>query len=656
MVRRGLLVTSLSLGSWLSFVGCVGKDANPPMASSIVAPADAGAIVAITKTTWYGRDANELFDTDHVPRIEFTLPADKWQWLNDHALLEKYVQADATYEGQPAGTAGIRFKGSYGTLNGCLDTNGKLTCSKLSLKVNFEEYETNNRFYGLKRLNLHSMVRDPTKLHEKISYELYRLNGLQAPRSAWVNVTVNGKDYGLFSMVEDVDGRFVQDRWPSDGDGNLYKEAWPESTQPGYYINALETNTKAPDNRAILDFAQEFTAAADAASGAAVLGKWTDLDYWYRYMAVDDAIFNCDGITAIYAPSASGAAWGNHNYFLYNEPIRNKFWLIVWDLDATLTMCSDFASIPHFDQTPADCQANYSVWGGTWVKPPGCDRIFQALATDMTRYRSAVDQLLAGPFQEQTVVDKIDKWSDFIRSSVAADPTGSGDASWTSSVAELKVVIPLLRQRLEALRDGTPIPPLTLTVPGLNGFESATAIGVKSGLNCNSSPNTDCVFALNSIDPLAGQQDIRLDFVYRDPVNVGATGWQQWISYSFPFAEAYQDLTPMKRLRVLMRADKPRSVRIDFDSDLYQAANTGIRFGFDAQVTDQLTALDLSLDTAQLPSWATGVTDVWSKIRTHVSRIEFSPSVLGRDTLGNLGPNIVDSGYLEIDDVEFVAP
>ena len=112
----------------------------------------------------------------------------------------------------------------------------------------------------------------------------------------------------------------------------------------------------------------------------------------------------------------------------------------------------------------------------------------------------------------------------------------------------------------------------------------------------------------------------------------------------------------MKRLRILMRADKPRSVRIEFDSDLYQAANTGIRFGIDTQVTDQLTTLDLSLDTAQLPSWATGVTDDWSKIRTHVNRIEFNPSVLGRDTLGNLGPNIDDSGYLEIDDVEFVAP
>ena len=127
-------------------------------------------------------------------------------------------------------------------------------------------------------------------------------------------------------------------------------------------------------------------------------------------------------------------------------------------------------------------------------------------------------------------------------------------------------------------------------------------------------PNTDCVFALNSTNLLARKRDIRLDFVYRDPANVRATGWQQWISYFFPFAEVYQDHTQMKRLRVLMRVDKPRNVRSDFDSDLYQAANTGIRFGIDAQVTDQLTALDMSLDTAQLPSSATGVTDAWSII------------------------------------------
>jgi spore coat protein H len=651
--------TLLGLMVSLGIVGC-GETDSAPMAAGRANPAggasDAtGGASNGTKSTWYKRDANELFDVDHVPRFEFTLPADKWQWLNDNALLEQYVQSDANYEGQSAGTVGIRFKGSYGTLNNCIDSTGKLTCAKLSLKINFEEYDTTNRFYGLKRLNLHSMVNDSTKLHERISYELYRLSDVKAPRSSWANVTVNGKDYGLFSMVEDIDGRFTADRWPSDGNGNLYKEAWPESVQSYYYTAHLETNKTTPDTSGIVSFATEFN-AADSSNSATVLGKWSDLSYWYRYMAVDDAIVNCDGITAIYAAGATGVTWGNHNFYIHQEQNRNFFWLVVWDLDATMTTCAQFASVPNWSIKPADCSVNYAVWGDAWVNAPGCDRIFQALAQDRASYQSAVDQLLAGPFKEQTVLDKIDKWAAFIQSSVVADPTGAGESSWMTNVAQLKSTVPLLRQRLGMLRDGKPIDPLILSVTALNDFETTSSVGAKLGLVCYANTNTDCVYDVNTSNALVGQQDIRLNFTYRDPTNNPGQGWQQWIYYFWTFAGGFHDLTQVARLHLVLRTDHPRTVRIDLESDLYQAPNKGIKFGWDVPVTNQPTTVDLLLDSAKLPSWGTGTTDVLANVRTHINGLAFNPSPVGRDALGYLGANASDPGYLEIDNVQFVSP
>ncbi len=61
--------------------------------------------------------------------------------------------------------------------------------------------------------------------------------GTIAPRAAWANIVVNGESYGLYGMVEEVDGRFADNRWPGNGSGNLYKEAWPTNPEEGWTHN-----------------------------------------------------------------------------------------------------------------------------------------------------------------------------------------------------------------------------------------------------------------------------------------------------------------------------------------------------------------------------------------------------------------------------------
>jgi spore coat protein H len=404
-------------------------------------------------TAFNNRDAAELFGIDHVPKFEFTLPDDQWQSLQAHATDEQDVRAEARFDGQPAGTVGLRFKGSVGTLSRCVDkTTGALTCAKLSFHLSFDKYDGANRFFGLKRLNLHSMVNDPTKLHERVAYDLYQQSGIKAPRSSWATATVNGKSYGLFSMVEEVDDRFTENRWPGNGTGNLYKEAWPKTTEPADYAKALVTNKETAKQDAIVAFAADL-ANPDASHLGAALAKWTDPAYMARYMAVDDAIANCDGITAMYTAAGSPTS-SNHNYYFYQEAKRDVFWLIPWDLDMTLTGCKTFAAVPRWNASAAACDQNYPVWDNSYVRAPGCDHLFQAIATRRADYDAAVDQLLAGPFALETVLDKIDRWSKFIHDAEVADPTAGGEGPWVSAVAELKSTIPVLRARLQAMRGG----------------------------------------------------------------------------------------------------------------------------------------------------------------------------------------------------------
>ena len=413
------------------------------------------ATAAQSPSAFNHRNATELFGIDHVPKFEIVVSDDQWQWLQAHAVDEEPVQAEARFDGQPAGTIGLRFKGGVGSLTNCVDkATGKLKCPKLSFQLSFEKFDAANRFFGLKRLNLHAMVGDPTKLHERLAYDLFQQSGIKAPRSSWATVSVNGKSYGLFSMVEQVDDLFAADRWPGNGSGNLFKEVWPQAdVPPADYAKALATNKETGTPDAMAAFARDM-AGAESAGLSAALAKWTDPAYMARYMAVDDAIANCDGITAMYTGDAKGTTSRNHNYFWYQEPNRNFFWLVPWDVNLTFTGCETFAKVPRWNTVPAECQQTYSVWDSAYVHAPGCDRVLQAVNARRADYDAAVAQLLSGPFALQTVLEKIDRWSKFIHDAVIADPTSPGEQAWLAEVETLKAAIPRLRERLKAARDG----------------------------------------------------------------------------------------------------------------------------------------------------------------------------------------------------------
>ncbi len=476
---------------------------------------------------------DDLFFRDSIPVFDLVLPPDRWQYLQGHALDEEYEPACISFEGKSIGTVGLRFKGSYGTLIPCVDKNtGAIICDKLSMKVKFNEVYPDARFHGLKRLNLHSLKNDPTKVRERLGYDLYREMGIQAPLSGWANVRINGKSYGIYTMVEQIDGRFTENRWPGDGEGNLFKEAWPSSTDPDYYIEHLKTNKKTGSADAMIKFYSALSAAAPE-QRYAVLAKWMDTDYLHTYMAVDDAISNVDGSTAFYIDSKSEWA-GNHNYYIYQEEKRDKFWKIPWDLDATFQFTGGWGAIPHWTQTPDDCSKRYPVWNGRIdVVAPGCNLIFQTLAQNRDPYKNAITTLLEGPFSEARILAKIDVLVGFIDKAVQADPKADY-TGWNNEVSRLKANIPLLRQRLENLRDDKQIKPFSIVPTALNTLEDVSNTGLRIGAELMHNAASSATMSVHTAAPLADLQDIRLDFIYRD----GPEPWQQWIFWSLPFETA----------------------------------------------------------------------------------------------------------------------
>jgi len=216
------------------------------------------------------------------------------------------------------------------------------------------------------------------------------------------------------------------------------------------------------------------------------------------------AIANFDGIITYYTSGSPDEA-GNHNFFLYQEA-GNKFTIIPWDLESTLSLSSNYGSIPPWQTTPADCSMTYPVWGGNSLKviAPGCNRIFRALSADLTSYQKAAQKLLEGPFAESQMDANIDTLAAFVRAEATGDPHGPGAEAFEDDVGFLKKQIPNLRQRLQWLADGKSMTPVQIDVASVNDFESADAYGLLMSTSILSNLNTTSSVVVNEGDPLGG--------------------------------------------------------------------------------------------------------------------------------------------------------
>ena len=435
--RRGGAICSPLL-----LVAAVGCASNPETGPE--APHEPSACEGEVET---GDDARALFEWEHVPTFDLHLPAEDWAHLQQNARDEQYAAAEACFEGRRIGTVGLRFKGAHGTLYGCFDATGAMLCDRLSMKLKFDEYVEEQRFFGLKRLNFNANRFDDSRMKERLAYDLYRSAGVVAPRASWAVVRVNGESLGLYGMVEQLDGRFTADRWPESPDGNLFKEVWPTDTSEDLLIAALETNEEAADVSGFSSFAQAVVASSEDQL-LSTLGEHTDLEYWARYMAADDAIVSYDGITYFYT---NGSGSHNHNYHFY-EHAPGRFTLVPWDVESTFWINPAHAA-PHWTVLPDDCSRTYPYWGGL-ATAPACDPLFRAMSSDAqfrARWRAAARELLDGPFALATMLAEVERHAAFIGHHARARETPTMYSSFDDAVGELRRVMPELRARLEQL-------------------------------------------------------------------------------------------------------------------------------------------------------------------------------------------------------------
>lgn len=412
---------SWRIGALLALASLACEQARPPALGVIEAAASA-------KTAW-------LFDDDAAPRhLRLEVAPQDWEWLNANPLLEQWVPATVHFEGQTFTNAAVRYKGAVGSLYSCVDATGALTCRKLSLKVSFNEVDKSGRFYGVRKLVLNACNRDDTYLRERLAYAAFRDAGVVAPRAVHMRVSVNDGPESLYLAVENPDKELLEERF-ADPDGDLYKEAWPRSLDPAWYASKLKTNENTSTGARLLALAKALDSTPKP-DHPALVDAWMDRPLMARYLAVDQAVNNWDGVTRFYC---GGASCSNHNFYLYDDPTTGRLVVIPWDLDFTFVWPDDQLGRSWSDEGPGACDPE-PVNGVATVLPAQCDPLVGVLVGDQAAWLDALATLSApgGALDLDRLLGRLDGYRAQIREVAETDPLGPGAAEWRRATARLR--------------------------------------------------------------------------------------------------------------------------------------------------------------------------------------------------------------------------
>lgn len=411
-------------------------------------------------------DHEFLFDQARLHTFEIDLPSASLAELDADPTAEQYVEGRLTFDGEVVESIGVRYKGSVGAFVGCTDgpnplaPSGAKTCTKLSMKLKINWDDSDRTFYGVRRVQLHSQNLDPSMMHERLGYWMYREMGVPAPRSTHARVVVNGEYLGVFALTEQIDGRFTRATF-DDGKGNLYKEVWPfdasgAPTAPERFIAAVETNkSSATDADIVTSFAAEL-AAADPGDRIAVIERWADLETLLTTIVVDRAIRHDDGPLHWYCARECAP----HNFYWYEEPSTRRVWLIPWDLDNAFETLLDNGSVvgsfiriaDPFGAVTNDCEPFTAGTFGVPQRSAACDVLLGVLASLDDDYDRVRGELLAGPFSETSVDAQLAAWTTQIAGAVAEAAAAHDDAP---TVAEWEAAVEALRASLTTSREGS---------------------------------------------------------------------------------------------------------------------------------------------------------------------------------------------------------
>lgn len=343
-------------------------------------------------------DGDSIWANNFIHDIYFTFSqTGYWDTLLANHTADVYTRVDMVFDGRSLPSCGIKFKGNSSFNN---------PSNKKPFKVDLNEYVPGQDYDGIKKFVLNNGFKDASLLREKLALDFMNAHNITAPRCNYARVYLNGTYWGLYTILEDINSKFLKQHYP-DNDGNLFKGdpsgdlKYYGAADSNYYTHyELHTNEVQNDWSDLVhlsDIINNTPTSAFYDSLETVLDTWS----FIYYMAATNMFANLDSYIG-----------SGHNYYIYDDSTYFRFRWIAWDVNES------FGNFQMSFNASTIQTMNYDYVSSATSRPLATKML--ADPTYHAMYISAFCNLM--PYFNNTVLDPvIDSLANVIRSSVYSD-------------------------------------------------------------------------------------------------------------------------------------------------------------------------------------------------------------------------------------------
>jgi spore coat protein CotH len=346
----------------------------------------------------------EFYQPDVVQAVRIQIADDDLQRM--HAALPEriYVPAAFMWQDITIHKVAVRYKGN--------SSSSPRQRHKRSFLIKFDEYDNDQRFLGLRRVSFDNGVQFGSLFSEPIVTEILRDLGVTTHRANYAKLFLNEKYHGIYVNVERIDQTFIEQHLP-DKNGALFKidTGGPGANlqylgeNPVAYQKAFEQKSKSAkkDVPNLVEFIRMINQSPQTTFAKDLASKM-DVESFLKVMPVMLFAGAFDQLTG----------WNPHNYYLYHDLDRDRWYYLPWDLDVGFSEVA-FERIHVLED-----------WNAAWPIPGGPPNpLLEKIVADpelLKRYRVSALAILEKYFEPDRLTKIIDAKYELIKQDLENDP------------------------------------------------------------------------------------------------------------------------------------------------------------------------------------------------------------------------------------------
>jgi spore coat protein CotH len=271
--------------------------------------------------------SQKLYDINTIQNIELKFAFNDWDAKMDAAAASPAdgytVALWCKVNGVQFDSVGVKYKGN---------SSYKASNAKNPMHIELNYIKQKQDYKGYTDLKLSNGFSDPTFVREALSYTILR-DYADAPDANFANVYVNGKKYGFFTNVQNINNLFLKDHF--DESNGTFVKCTPAAgaggagggAQTGYctlkYLGKDSSLYKSKyDMKTAGGFKDLITLCDTMSNKPTGMAKVIDVNRSIWMIAFNNLLSNYDSYTGTFA----------QNYYLYKDK-TNRFLPIIWDLN-----------------------------------------------------------------------------------------------------------------------------------------------------------------------------------------------------------------------------------------------------------------------------------------------------------------------------------